>query len=282
MRAPRASVFVLFQHQHAGAVTQHEPVALLVPRTRCSGGVVVARGHRLHGAEPAHRTWGRTALGATGQHHVGIAVLDHAHRSADRMVGGGAGRHGRERRALQAFDQAHLARQHVDDGAGHIERRNLARAALMQFDGLLFDAEQPADTGAQNGAHAFGIAFVDLQPGIVQRHERGADTVVDERIHLLDVLGGHKLGGIEILDLARDPGGELRGIDLPDRANARATVDDPIPTGGQIIAQRRHHAHAGNDNTTTHCRSPHHTTDGACGLRLTLKHRAASAAPWDV
>lgn len=34
----------------------------------------------------------------------------------------------------------------------------------MEFDGLLFDTEQPADAGAENGANAFGIAFVDFRP----------------------------------------------------------------------------------------------------------------------
>ncbi|KAG1256483.1 hypothetical protein G6F66_014811 [Rhizopus arrhizus] len=102
------------------------------------------------------------------------------------MVRGRAGRHRRARRALQAGDDAQLARQHVDDGLGHIEGRDLL--ALVELDGLLFDAEQAADAGADDGAHAIGIGLGDLQARVMQGHERGAEAVMDERVHLLGIL----------------------------------------------------------------------------------------------
>ena len=40
-------MFVLFQHQHPGAITQHETVAIFIPRTAGLGGLVVAVGERL-------------------------------------------------------------------------------------------------------------------------------------------------------------------------------------------------------------------------------------------
>ncbi|MNV69674.1 hypothetical protein D3C71_1625940 [compost metagenome] len=87
---------------------------------------------------------------------------------------------------------------------------------------------------------------------------------MDERVHLLGILATDPefaeqriVGGdVEILDLTCDLGGETFQIILCNarqRANARAAIDDAFPAAGQIIAQRRHHAHAGNDDATTHC-----------------------------
>jgi hypothetical protein len=53
MRAPRAGVLALFEHQHAGAFAEHEAVAALVPGTRGRGRVVVAGGQRPRGGEAA-------------------------------------------------------------------------------------------------------------------------------------------------------------------------------------------------------------------------------------
>ena len=249
-RAASAGVLVLLQHQDAGAVAEHEAVAPGVPRARGALGFVVAGGHGLHRAEAAHRGRRGAALGATGDHHVGIAVLDHAHGHADGVVGGGAGRHRREIGALEAADDAQLARQHVDDGAGHVERRDLARPALQELGRLLLDAEDAANARTDDRSDAVGIGLGDFQARIVQGHERGRQSVVDERLHLLRVLGRHEGGGIEIADLPGDAGGEAGGVEMGDRTDAGTAVDHTLPGAGQVVAQRRDRAHAGDDDAT--------------------------------
>src|SRR5438552_409936 len=52
-RAARLRMLVLLQHDHPGALAQHEAVAVDVPRTTGGGRVVVARGERLDHAEAA-------------------------------------------------------------------------------------------------------------------------------------------------------------------------------------------------------------------------------------
>src|SRR5690606_9426599 len=243
-------VLVFLQHQDAGAVAEHETVAVLVPGTGGAGRLVVAGRHRLHRAEAADRGRGAAVLGAAGDHHVGIAVLDHAHGHADRMVGGGAGRDRREVRALDALQDAQLARQHIDDGAGHVEGRDLARTALVQGDGGLLDAAHAADAGADQGADALGVLLGHLQAGVLHGLEAGSQAIVDEGVHLLDVLRRQEGLRVEIAHFAGDAGGIGRGIGVGDRADAAAAGLDAVPGSGQGVADGRDDAHTGDDDAT--------------------------------
>jgi hypothetical protein len=64
-----------------------------------AGGIVVARGQRTRRREAADAQRRDRALGAAGDHHVGIAVLDQPRRLADAVQPGGAGGHDGEVRA---------------------------------------------------------------------------------------------------------------------------------------------------------------------------------------
>ncbi|MDQ1188029.1 hypothetical protein QE447_000532 [Stenotrophomonas sp. SORGH_AS282] len=88
---------------------------------------------------------------------------------------------------------------------------------------------------------------------------------MDERVHLLGILATDPelaelfvVGGdVEVPDLTCNLGGETVQVSLRNvgqRADAGTAFGDALPTGGQIIAQRRDHAHAGNDDATLHCR----------------------------
>src|SRR5207249_586905 len=77
-RPPRPGVLVLLEHHGAGALAQHEAVALLVPRTARSGRVVVARGKR-----PARGEIDADALAVLRRHlHAGVAPGLQARRHA--------------------------------------------------------------------------------------------------------------------------------------------------------------------------------------------------------
>src|SRR5699024_2071768 len=100
-RAALPGVLVLLHHQHAGAVGQHEAVAVAVPRTARLFRLLVARRQRARRTEAADSGADRRELGAAGDHHVGVAVLDHAHREADVVRTGRARGHARDVRALE-------------------------------------------------------------------------------------------------------------------------------------------------------------------------------------
>src|SRR3546814_15811152 len=89
--AARDRLVVVLEHEDAGAVAHDEAVAVAVPGARGLLRLVVAGGQRLHRAEAAERGRRGRVLGATGDHGVGVAVLDHAHRQPDVVRGGGAG-----------------------------------------------------------------------------------------------------------------------------------------------------------------------------------------------
>src|ERR1700693_5555452 len=76
--APAAGMLEFFQNQDAGAFTHHEAVAVLVPGTAGASGVVIASGKRAHGGEPADAHGGNGGFGSSGNHYVGVVVLDDA------------------------------------------------------------------------------------------------------------------------------------------------------------------------------------------------------------
>src|SRR5690606_27898864 len=75
-RAALLRGLVFLQHQDAGAVAEHEAVAVLVPGPRGAGRIVVAGRHRAHRAEARDRGRRRAEFGAARDHRVGVAVLD--------------------------------------------------------------------------------------------------------------------------------------------------------------------------------------------------------------
>src|SRR3546814_10522805 len=78
----------------------------------------------------------------------------------------------------------------------------------------------------------------DVEPRVLDGHYRVGHAVVDEGIHLLDVLRRDPLGGIEALHLSRDAGGEGRCVEMRDRADPGAAVDDAVPARRQAVADR--------------------------------------------
>src|SRR3546814_19465358 len=71
---------------------------------------------------------------------------------------------------------------------------------------------------------------------------------------LLDVLRRDPLGGIEALHLSRDAGGEGRCVEMRDRADPGAAVDDAVPARRQAVADRGPDAETRADDATLgHC-----------------------------
>jgi exodeoxyribonuclease-3 len=97
-----AGVLKLLENEDAGAFAHHESVAVLVEGTARAGRVVIALAKRLHGAESGEAESGNGCFGAAGDHHVGVAALDHPEGFADGVAGGGASGDGREVRAFRS------------------------------------------------------------------------------------------------------------------------------------------------------------------------------------
>ncbi len=83
--------------------------------------------------------------------------------------------------AIAVVDR-HEARDHVDDRAGHEERRDLAQAALQVRALRLLDHRQAADARADAHAAAILVAGVAVEARVLDRFHRRDEAVVDERV----------------------------------------------------------------------------------------------------
>src|SRR5258708_11542294 len=115
--AAAASMLEFFENQDAGAFAHHEAIAVLVPGPAGASGIVVASRKRAHGGESADTHGRNGSFRASGNHYVGIMVLDDAKGIADGVGAGGAGRARCFIRALGAKPHANFsAADFYDDG----------------------------------------------------------------------------------------------------------------------------------------------------------------------
>jgi hypothetical protein len=242
-------MLVFFQHHHARAFAEHEPVACLVPGTARAGGVVVAGGERSRCAETAdpHRRYRR--LRAARHHDVGITVLDQPARLADAVRRGGARRHHGEIRTFQPVHDREIAGHHVDDRAGDEERRDAPGPALDVFLVGILDHRQAPDARADDRADALCVLRRHLHAAVADRFDGGGQAEVNESIHSPRFLGRQVLRYIEPLHFSGDLRGHRRCVEMRDSGNARLASENVRPGGLQSDPDRGHDAQAGDDNS---------------------------------
>ncbi len=243
-------MFVLFQHQYTGTVTQHETIAILVPWTARLLRFVVAVGERLGCGKAAHPHRGGSLLGTTGDHYVRIAIGDHPAGHADGMSARGTGGGHGDVGALHAFHDREMTGHHIDDGRRHEEGAQLAGATVDQAAVVLFDQTQATDAGADGHADTLGILFVDNKARIIQCLDTGGHAVLNEEIHLASFFTVDTvLLGIKIFDLAGETGCKLAGIKVFDGGNAALPVEQGLPAGFSSVAHRGKHPQAGHHDS---------------------------------
>src|SRR5208282_411246 len=114
-------MFQFFEDEDACAFAHDEAVAVSVPGAAGAGGVVVAGGEGAHGGESADAHGSDGGFGASGDHDVGIAVLDDAKGIADGVSAGGAGGGGGFVGAFGAEAHGDMSGGEIDDGGGNKE-----------------------------------------------------------------------------------------------------------------------------------------------------------------
>ena len=249
LRAARLGVLVLFEHHHARTLAQHEAVAVAVPWTRGRGRIFIARRQRARRGETAQAQRRHRRFRTTGDHYVGVAILDQACCLADAVQAGRAGRHDGQVRAAQAELDRQVARDHVDDRGRDEERRDAARAAAVELRLRVFDHRQAADAGAHEHADAVGIVLGDDEARILYRLDARGHAEMDERIHMTAFFARQIFLDVKVLHLAREAGREWRCVELGDVGNARFARQCCLPRIGNSVADRRDATQAGNDDT---------------------------------
>src|SRR5207253_1283672 len=109
---------------------------------------------------------------------------------------------------------------------------------------------ESADTRSNKNAGPLGQLGRDRQCRLLHRVIGGSDGVVDECIHLLDVLFFKPAEWIEILNFGGDPGGKLGGIKTGNRRDAAASLTETFPRLLPPRTQRSNQPHAGDHNSS--------------------------------
>ena len=237
-----------FENQNACAFAHDEAVAILVPGTAGASGIVVARGERAHGGESADAHGSDRGFGASGDHHVGIAVLNDAEGIADGMSAGGAGGRGGFVRTLGAEAHGDVSGGEIDDGGGNEERRDLARAAFQQRGMFALDDVESADAGADVHADRLGVFRRHFELRHLHRFICGGDGEVNEAAHLLDFFFLDEVEGIEVADLGGDLAGKSGSVECGDAIDAALAREQGLPHRVGGIADGADQADAGDDD----------------------------------
>src|SRR5208337_445605 len=121
LRATLASEFEFLENENARTFADDEAVAVLVPGAAGVVRIVVACGERPHGRKPTHSHRRNRSFGATGNHHVGVAILDDSCGVSNGVRAGGTSGAGGLVRALGMVTNADLPGSEIDDGGRNKE-----------------------------------------------------------------------------------------------------------------------------------------------------------------
>ncbi len=249
-RAALARVLEFLQQHGAAAVAQHEAIAVLVPRAARLLRGLVARRQRLGLPEAAQSAARGGHFSAAGDDHVGIAVLNGAHPEPDGVRRGGARGHHAEVGTLQSETDREVPGDHVDNGGGHEERRDLARVHRLQVLAVFdLDSPQTADAGAAHRAAARRVGLGEIDPRVGDRLHSGRDAVLHELVHAARFLGRDVLRDVETVHLSAEAHRKRRHVKTRHRADAAVSAQHRIPCRLDGAPDRGHHSKTRYDNT---------------------------------
>ena len=104
--------------------------------------------------------------------------------------------------------------RHIDNAAGNEERRYLAHASGQHFAVIVCDGLDATDTGTQCDTDPVPVFFGDLETGIPDSLDRGAHTVMNERI-ILPLIFLRKIGvNVEALHHSRNASRVSAGVEV--------------------------------------------------------------------
>ena len=253
------------ENEHARALAHDEAVAV------AAEGLARLRRLALRGAEGRQPVEAGDAkhvdhgVRAAGEHHVGVAAADDAERLADRLrarrargqavVRGAADaelpREMRKRHVGLLLDlarRAHQSKRRLDPIPSiDLVRRRIPPGEVARRVGI---EVEHAFTGPEVEPYATAIELrerieVRLPPRLARRPQRKGAVEPRVRVH-----GGilHELREVVVADLAREGGRKGAGVEAVDRRDAALARQQPLPDALEIVPERRHPAHAGDDD----------------------------------
>ena len=135
------------------------------------------------------------------------------------------------------------------------ERVDAVGPALEQLVVAVLEALEPADAGGNGDACALGLAL-DVDARVLLGHAGGGDDHLGEAVHPARLAVLDPLRRLEVLQLAGEVDGVLGGVEGGDRGGAALSGGQVLPEGLGIVAERRHCAHARDDDPCVRCSKP--------------------------
>ena len=160
------------EHHHRRALAKHEAVAVVVERPARPGRLVVPRGERREQVEARDAERMDHAVGAAGEHHVGLAAANDLGRLADRLAGGGAGGEAVEVGTLRVEESGQVPGRHVGlllDLCLRVQRLEPEFRELRHVEGVTLDGGQHHPGEGVEILLPLAAAQVDAQPRRVGR-----------------------------------------------------------------------------------------------------------------
>ena len=250
-RAAGAGPFQVFEHHHDGPLTEHEPAAVALERTRrVRRVVVVILGQRTQQREPDHVHPAGQGVVAARQHHLDLAVLDPSVGLPDRVTGGRARRADADHRP---GGTGVLGQLRAGDVLAHGERARGRRAVQVVALAALTRVEDVGellqlgsrDAAPHRDAALGGIVGSLGNRGGPQRLRPRRDAERRSSVQMARPARVRKVAlGIEALDHAGDPDRERAGVEGGDRSHAATTLLERRPGARRVGADRRDGADA--------------------------------------
>ena len=133
LRAARLGMLVDLEHHAARALAHDETVAIAIIGARGLLRPIVESGRkRLAGGKAGNADAVDRRFRAARDHDIGVFERDDARRIADRVRAGRTGRDDGMIGSLETMHDRDMAAREIDQAAGNEERRDAARALLVQ------------------------------------------------------------------------------------------------------------------------------------------------------
>ena len=237
--ATRLRVVHVLEQEHHRSLAHDEAVAPEVERTARLLRFIVALAGRLDLAERAHRERRDGRLRPAREHRLGVAALDDLRSLADAVSA-------RSARADDGVVGAAGLAVDGDDAGRHVGDH----PALHQRGVALLDLLHSADARADDHADVVRVHLRRVQTAVGKRLLGRREGELAVAADVASRLAVHVVLGVEALDLGRDLGVEVGGVEARDPAHPRHAFDHVRPDGLHVVADRCDEAHAGDSHAS--------------------------------
>ena len=199
-------------------------------------------------SKAAHCQRGDRCLSTAAKHYFRIAVANMAECIAHSIRAGSACRYRAGTHAVEAIADCNVARRHIGNGHRNKIRRNAVVTLLRTFQTFCLCGGKSADAAGKKDGTAGGIFVFHTKAALLHCFVGGRQRKLRITVQLAHLALINRRRGVKVFHLARQGHFLLACIILRNRANAALVGAHSAPALLQVQAQRRHCAHAGDDN----------------------------------